>query len=47
MSQVSQNPAIVKKPKLLDQVCDRKVIRDTNRTKHHSMKTEEAYVQFI
>ena len=41
MSQVSENSAIVKKPKLLDQV------RDAIRTKHYSMKTEEAYVHWI
>ena len=36
MSQNSQRPAIVKKPKLLDEV------RNAIRTKHYSMKTEEA-----
>jgi len=41
MSQDSQNPANVKKPKLLDQV------RNALRTKHYSMKTEEAYIHWI
>ena len=41
MSQVSENPTIVKKPKLLDQV------RDAIRTKHYSMKTEQAYIHWI
>ncbi|MCI0496065.1 integron integrase [candidate division KSB1 bacterium] len=41
MSQDSQTSTPVKKPKLLDQV------RDTIRTKHYSMKTEEAYVHWI
>jgi len=41
MSQDSQNPAIVKKPKLLDQV------RHALRTKHYAMKTEQAYVHWI
>ncbi|MDW7680671.1 MAG: integron integrase, partial [bacterium] len=41
MSQVSQIPAIVKQPKLLDQV------RDVIRTKHYSIKTEQAYVHWI
>jgi integron integrase len=41
MSQDSQNPTIVKKPKPLDQV------RHVLRTKHYAMKTEEAYVHWI
>ena len=41
MSQDSQNPTIVKKPKLLDQV------RHALRTKHYAVKTEEAYVHWI
>jgi len=41
MSQDSQNPANVKKPKLLDQV------RNALRTKNYSMKTEEAYIHWI
>ncbi|MDW7681643.1 MAG: integron integrase, partial [bacterium] len=40
MSQVNQTPAIVKQPKLLDQV------RDAIRTKHYSIKTEQAYVHW-
>ena len=41
MSQDSQNPTTIKKPKLLDEV------RNALRTKHYSMKTEEAYVHWI
>lgn len=41
MPQDNQNPAIVKKPKLLDEV------RNALRTKHYSMKTEKAYVHWI
>jgi integron integrase len=41
MSQDSQNPTIVKKPKLLNQV------RHALRTKHYAVKTEEAYVHWI
>lgn len=41
MPQDRQNPAIVKKPKLLDEV------RNAFRTKHYSMKTEETYVHWI
>ncbi len=41
MSQVSENSTIIKKPKLLDQV------RDAIRTKHYSLKTEEAYMLLI
>ncbi len=41
MSQDGQNPAIVKKPKLLEQV------RDFIRTKNYSLKTDEAYVRWI
>ena len=41
MEHVIQNPPIAKQPKLLDQV------RDAIRTKHYSMKTEEAYVHWI
>ena len=47
MSQDSQNAAIIKKPKLLNEACDRKVIRNAIRTKHYSMKTEEAYIHWI
>ena len=47
MSQDSQNPAIVKKPKLLDQACNHKVIRDAIRTKDYTMKTEEAHIHWI
>lgn len=41
MPQDGQNHAIVKKPKLLDQV------RNALRIKHYSMKTEEAYIHWI
>ena len=41
MSQDSQNTATIKKPKLLDKV------RNALRTKHYSMKTEEAYIYWI
>jgi len=47
MEPIIQNPAVEKTPKLLDQACDRKVIRDAIRTKHYSMKTEEAYIHWI
>ena len=36
-----QNPPGAKQPKLLDQV------RDAIRTKHYSLKTEEAYIHWI
>jgi len=38
VEQIAENPQVEKKPKLLDQV------RNTLRTKHYSMKTEEAYI---
>jgi hypothetical protein len=41
MSQDNQNPAGVKKPKLLDQV------RAAICTRHYSMKTDESYVYWI
>jgi IS30 family transposase len=46
MSQDSPNSTI-KSPKLLDQACNLKVIQDTIRNKHYSMKTEEAYIRWI
>ena len=41
MQQITENLPVEKKPKLLDQV------RNTLRTKHYSMKTEEAYIYWI
>ena len=41
MEQITENLPVEKKPKLLDQV------RNTLRTKHYSMKTEEAYIHWI
>ena len=41
MQQITENLPVEKKPKLLDQV------RNTLRTKHYSMKTEEAYIYCI
>jgi len=41
MEQIRENLSVEKKPKLLDRV------RHVLRTKHYSMKTEEAYVHWI
>jgi hypothetical protein len=41
MEPVTKNPPVEKKPKLLDEV------RNTLRTKHYSMETEEAYIHGI
>ena len=41
MSQIRQIPAIVKQPKLLDQV------RSAIRTKHYSYRTEKSYIHWI
>ena len=41
MNQITEHPPVQKKPKLLDQV------RYVLRTKHYSMKTEEAYLHWI
>ncbi len=41
MNQITEHPPVQKKPKLLDHV------RHVLRTKHYSMKTEEAYIHWI